>query len=121
MRCRVTGCTELVRGGPFCEKHIHTNPRSTQETAAYYQTVAWRKFSAFIRMRNPICQAITNGVRCMKPAALVHHLQSPKVAPERLLDASNVCALCAGCHPKEDTPHWKPGTDFEPTVHSLSI
>lgn len=116
MRCRAVGCTELVNG-QYCAKHQHTNERSTKVTDPVYLTTAWRKFSKFIRVRNPICQRIVNGAQCMRPATLVHHLVSPRLLPTGLLDPANVCALCAGCHPPDEgTPHWKPGTDFTPTV-----
>jgi hypothetical protein len=120
MRCRVAGCSELVRG-KYCQKHLHDNARSNQETDPCYLTSEWRKFTKWIQMKNCICQRINNGVRCMNPSTLTHHLISPKIAPSRLCDPTNVCALCAGCHPKTDTPFWREDKDFVPTVYSLSI
>jgi len=107
---------ELV-SGKYCAKHLHANPESQKETDEWYKTGNWRKFAMFIRVRNPMCQRLINGVQCMRPAALVHHLISPRVLPSGLLDPANVVALCRSCHPDtEGTPHWRSGKDFFPTV-----
>jgi hypothetical protein len=120
MKCRVAGCETLVTT-KYCGKHQHDNPRSNQTTNPCYLTTAWRKCTKWIQNRNPVCQKINNGVQCMRLSTLTHHLISPRVAPDRLLDPTNLVALCARCHPREDTPNWKPGIDFVPTEFSISL
>jgi 5-methylcytosine-specific restriction protein A len=118
--CRYPGCGAACNG-PYCEQHLRLAPRIIQKTEPYYETASWRNFSAWTRRRNPICQRINAGTQCTNPATLTHHLISPRVAPERLLDSTNVCALCASCHPKEDTPHWVAGKDYVATSFEIHV
>ena len=120
MKCRAPGCGSLIRG-KYCEKHLHDNPRSNKETEDCYKG-AWPRFAAWLRSRNPICQKLTNGVQCMTRAQLVHHLISPRVNLELLLDPANCVCLCRAHHPTDEgTPNWKPSIDFTPTEHSISL
>jgi hypothetical protein len=82
---------------------------------------AWISTSKLMRRLNPVCQKIVNdglyrNEQCHNPAALVHHLVSPRQDPKLFLVASNLVALCAHCHPPDDgTPWWKVGVDYVAT------
>ena len=66
-----------------------------------HQRAAWRRLSAQILKQRPICQdpfgwhAHTGRYA---PATEVHHVEPVENAPERLLDTSNLLALCPECH-----------------------
>jgi hypothetical protein len=120
MKCRSTGCSALVRG-KYCEKHLHDNPRSNQRAEEWYGA-AWAKFSKWLRGLNPLCQRLTNGVRCMSRSELVHHLISPRQRIDLLLDPDNCVCLCRAHHPvTEGSPEWRSGVDFVPTDSSTSL
>jgi 5-methylcytosine-specific restriction endonuclease McrA len=50
--------------------------------------------------QHPICQRITDGIRCTNIATLLHHRKSPRERPDLFLDEDNVVALCSKCHHK---------------------
>jgi hypothetical protein len=92
------------------------------EIEKLYRTRAWYRFRDFIRARNPQCQRIVNGVRCLHPATELHHLVSPRVDVTLFLVVSNVVMLCARHHPggQAGTPHWREGVDYTPTVSTIN-
>ena len=121
MRCRSTGCTELVTE-KYCPKHLHNNPRSAKRADEWYQGTDWTKFSLWLRMRNAQCQKLINGVRCQKLSQLVHHLVSPRVNMALLLEPTNCVCLCRSCHPiTEGSPEWREGVDYVATEFSVSV
>jgi hypothetical protein len=132
--CRQTGCGQPTVG-PYCSKHITENSKLDYRRfvnkndsigALYRLRGAWPKLRNFLRVRNPVCQRLHNGVQCPNPSVIGHHLISPRISPDpwhTLLDPKNVVMLCAGCHPggEAGTPHWREGIDFVPTVSTLSL
>jgi hypothetical protein len=119
--CRQPGCGKAGHG-PYCPDHVQNNDRSNKDADECYKSAAWTKFSKFLRLRNPICQKLWKGQRCMRPSALVHHIVSPRMAPARLLDPTNCACLCRQCHPvTEGTVNWVAGIDFVPTSYSISL
>lgn len=67
--------------------------RATDEHRRLLNTRRWRRFSALILTERPTCQDCDR-----KPATDVHHVEKVTDAPDRLLDESNVLALCHECH-----------------------
>lgn len=88
-----------------------------------YKTTAWKRLSQVMRRLNPICQRIPAtglykpGEQCHAPAALVHHIISPRQRPDLFLVPSNLICSCEQCHPDtEGTPDWVVGKDYVATV-----
>ena len=122
-----------VIGSKYCADHINSPETSERKydrdrgkndrTRHEYTLARWKKLSAFLRRRNPICQRIKRGVRCMKPSAVVHHLISPYERLDLMHVPTNCVALCADCHPggTAGTPHWQPNVDFVPTEYEVRV
>jgi hypothetical protein len=104
--CAKAGCPALVAGGGNrCPLHLESynskrdaERRETDESWLLYQTPRWRKFRKWFLARNPICQRIIDGKRCMTIATAVHHRIAVREHPELLCDAEHCVALCAGHH-----------------------
>jgi len=71
------------------------------ETARFEAGRAWREVSATFRRRNPLCQAIVDGVRCLNEAKIVHHLIAPEERPDLRIDWKNLVACCLAHHGPE--------------------
>src|SRR5438874_6893193 len=59
----------------------------------------WRKFVATLRIFNALCQRIVDGVQCMHPGKIGHHLVGRHTDPSRMCDPSNVVMVCSAHHP----------------------
>jgi hypothetical protein len=69
------------------------------EYGRFLLSQAWVKFAKLVRGWNPLCQHIdANGVRCLKPSQVVHHILDGRTNPSRRLDPANVAALCHEHH-----------------------
>ena len=129
--CGEPGCGATnVRGTRWCEKHQVSNTaaaarkqydaeRADDETRKMYATARWLNFRGWLISQNPVCQKISNGVRCTRFSFLVHHIWSPRARPDLFTSAAHCVCLCALCHDaRAGTPEWRPGVDFVPTVFS---
>jgi hypothetical protein len=63
-----------------------------------YHTQRWERFSRLIRDKNPICQVVEAGKQCREISKVVHHIKSPRQAPDLFLEPSNVVAICEAHH-----------------------
>src|SRR5882672_4068880 len=81
--CLEPGCSKLVDRGR-CP--LHTKERNTEVYAnrnadpvsKLYRTVAWVRFRSWFLRKYPVCQRVIDGIRCFRPASLVHHSISPR-------------------------------------------
>lgn len=103
--CAKAGCPALVAGGGNrCPAHLKAHnsrcnaDRQTDESWLLYQTPRWRNFRKWFLSRNPICQRIIDGQRCMAIADTVHHKIAVRVNPDLLCDADNCVAVCRQHH-----------------------
>jgi len=119
--CRFAGCSNKTRNaGSWCDAHLKNNPsvdsirqRRQDPTNKLYKRVAWQRMRQLMLASNPMCTRLINGAVCPNPATLVHHLRSPREAPELFTEATNLVCLCASCHPDDaGTPWWKSGEDY---------
>jgi 5-methylcytosine-specific restriction protein A len=110
----------LVRT-PYCDKHLHTNERATKKPDPFYNSPEWRRLQPFLKRKNSICQRKVNGVQCMNPSVICHHLRGIHTAPELKLDPNNLVMLCREHHPDDETPLWKVGADYVPTVADVTL
>jgi hypothetical protein len=110
-----TGCGGYVVERGLCAACLKANPQAANKPAhaplrwkqhskrdevdLSYRHADWVRFSKAARAYNPLCQNIdANGVRCNRASKDAHHIVSPRVAPERRLDPSNVACLCRDHH-----------------------
>jgi hypothetical protein len=115
-------CHQAFSGEGFycatCLPQVHARidtARKDDPIRKLYQSSAWKWLSKSVRSMNPICQRIvvldySTGQRgqCRNASTLVHHIISPTVDATKFLQASNLAALCDGCHGHmEGTPDWK--------------
>lgn len=120
--CRRCGAPS-VQGSKYCAAHISQPLRPTRPTREQdpiqriYDTANWKRYRALILAHNPICCRIWKGEQCTRPSTMVHHIRSPRTAPELFTTPENTIALCANCHPggQEGTEHWEVGKDFVAT------
>jgi len=110
-----------VQGKDLCEScaklpqaETKQGKREHDSVDLEYGRVRWLNFRSFILHRRPLCQKINKGIRCTRPARIVHHLISPRTRPDLFVDEKNVIALCELDHPPtEGTPNWVAGRDWE--------
>lgn len=109
--CRAIYCAEHAVERGYCVFHAKANPRVEKKldrNDRLYHTKNWERFSALMRERNPICQAVIDGKQCRYPSKISHHLISPKVDMAKFLEPSNIVCLCLEHHPNtpgEIKPH----------------
>ncbi|SRR6266566_4509861 len=78
-------------------------PKKSSPIDKALDNAPWRKFIKTLIALNPLCVSIDeNGVRCLHPATLGHHIVSRHAAPSRLCDPTNVVPLCHDCHETTD-------------------
>ena len=89
--CLHQGCTEVVRGRPYCPRHTPVRPGDERpsSTARGYTRI-WQKIRAAYLAAHPYC------AMCGRPASQVHHRLSLREGGGN--DWGNLQALCAGCH-----------------------
>jgi 5-methylcytosine-specific restriction endonuclease McrA len=105
--CKEPNCGVRFRGeGWYCPAHKTSNT-VTQEQARrrsedpiwkLYHCARWSRFTLKFKSENPICQRLRDGVRCTNPTTELHHLVSPRKAPEKMYNQTNVVGLCVHCH-----------------------
>lgn len=111
-----------AQGSRFCEAHkgdpaaSRHHGRVRDEIDRMYQRARWKKTRWLFLSNNPVCQRIHRAEQCQNPSTLVHHLLSPRNRPDLFTEPTNLCALCAHCHPdSEGTPEWVEGKDYVKT------
>lgn len=92
-------CHRTAVGYGYCQHHQHLRPppRSREDTAVW-RSRRGRSVREKYLAEHPYCfdcQVLMG--RCV-PATQVHHVQSQADAPQRVLDVSNMVALCDDCH-----------------------
>lgn len=125
MPCKQSGCANNVLDGTYCSVHLKQNSvteydklRGDDPIRKLYWTARWQRFRAMLLNLNPLCQRLQpDGSACRNPSRIIHHLKSPKVAPELFLVARNCVCLCQNCHPGGEvgTPDWKENVNYSPT------
>jgi 5-methylcytosine-specific restriction protein A len=59
----------------------------------------WQRLRASVLRERPICkQILPDGVRCLKPATQVHHVEPIRKAPHLRLVRENLDVACISCH-----------------------
>ena len=107
--CAAPTCSEKITEGKYCEKHSPVSPaaqhrkrcdavRGDDPVRKWYSTARWARFRDAILRFNPICSRLEDGKQCLEPAAVIHHLASPRVRPDLFVTPDNVRAVCAGHH-----------------------
>ena len=100
-------------GTNCCALHQTPLKRNRDAVDQRYGHSEWYRFRKWMLAQFPVCQRINNGVRCMNPSKIGHHLWSPRVRPDLFTDPTNVVLVCALCHPNEEgTPYWRKGVDY---------
>lgn len=98
--CNYFGCAELIREGRYCEKHAKQTQRQMDDrrgsSAARGYNGQWQRVRMLHLKRQPLCQrCYQQGI--IRPADLVHHIQSISKGGARL-DTSNLMSCCTACH-----------------------
>jgi 5-methylcytosine-specific restriction endonuclease McrA len=81
----------------------------------FLHTKEWERCSKTIRVYNPICQLIDDGVQCTSPSEEVHHLISPRVDQSKRTDPANLVAVCHACHHKGEGENPNDFREYAPT------
>lgn len=96
--CRSTGCGQVTtRPDGYCQQCTETGrndavtQRREKKTDPFYLSRAWREFSKWFRVCNPLC------CECQRPAQLVDHI-TPISHGGAKLDPANVQSMCTRCH-----------------------
>lgn len=96
----------LIREGSYCPTHAEQHKqrgyaeRNADEVMKLYRTQRWERFKRYMRMRNGLCQRILgNGKQCDRIAVILHHIISPRIAPELMFVAENILCVCERHHP----------------------
>jgi hypothetical protein len=123
--CRQPGCSQLVVGSGYCDRHKQNNARTNDRVNKLYDLHPWsgvNGIATVVKAKNPLCQKLIREggrlIRCRHFSYLVHHRLSPRQRPDLFLSVydengvSQLIALCADCHPNsEGTPDWKEGVE----------
>ncbi len=99
---RFCKCGQLVKNGQSCTKCVVSKPYKPTQYGW-----AWDVMSRRIREQRPLCEHClekgkTSATKC------VHHMVAVADNPDRLLDETNVVALCTECHKEEHGGHFGP-------------
>jgi hypothetical protein len=104
--CAAVMCPVLMSSGQrFCPKHAAktkeriNEARRNDEIRKLYKRTFWTEFRDWFLRHHPVCQRVIDGVRCLQPATVVHHLLSPRDRPDLFTTESNCRAVCAAHHP----------------------
>lgn len=118
--CHAKGCHRKTTGGDwYCDSckiggdrqtKIHTPPekargRDDTEATRLRSTLAWAKFSRYILRNQPWCADPFKAHTTPTPARHVHHIIGVAVAPDLLLEPTNVSPLCISCHARIESLH----------------
>ena len=93
MREKVCKCGEWVERGKRC-------PVCGPPPTVRHYNSKWDQLSRGYRKRHPLCEKC-NAKGITRKADEVHHVVHLKDCPERMLDATNLVALCRVCHREE--------------------
>jgi len=103
--CAGPMCPVLLSSGErYCPKHAtknkqHVNEgRRNDEVRKLYKRSFWIRFQAWFLRKHPVCQRVIDGIRCLQPATVVHHMLSPRDRPDLFIDEDNCRAVCASHH-----------------------
>ena len=73
------------------------NYSTPEERQAFYQSQQWKDLRAYKLRLNPFCErCLTKGT--LKPASEVHHRIDIIDDPSKIVDFTNLEALCKSCH-----------------------
>lgn len=108
--CRRVGCSALVRGGGYCDKHRRTDQKIRRDTQGergrsgewhgLYYTTRWREMRAVQLITEPYCRECgRHGVRV--PATDVDHIVPHRGNKRLFYDATNLQSLCHSCHSRK--------------------
>jgi len=93
--CLVAGCSQVVQGGGYCQRHAHRAPAAGRRRPNPWRTGPWRDISARYLAAHPHCEYPD----CTAPAVLVHHRDgSGRRGTRANNDDDNLEALCAEHH-----------------------
>lgn len=108
--CRRVGCTELVRGGGYCEKHkidsrrIRRNIQGergvSREWHDLYYTVRWREIRADHLIAEPYCRECARH-HIRTKATDVDHIVPHRGNKTLFYDTKNLQSLCHACHSRK--------------------
>jgi hypothetical protein len=103
--CAAVMCGALLSNGErYCPKHATKNKervnegRRNDEVRKLYKRSFWLRFQAWFLRHHPVCQRVIDGIRCLQPAKVVHHVMSPRDRPDLFLDEDNCRAVCLAHH-----------------------
>lgn len=103
--CAHPGCSQLVSAG-YCAQHAdlhrqrdryrrNSYPRESRQARGYDRQ--WERVRKAKLQRDPLCEDCLRA-DVVRPAVLVHHIESIEDRPELRLHMSNLRSLCFGCH-----------------------
>lgn len=93
--CLVAGCSSIVQGGGYCQRHAHRAPGAGRRRPNPWRTGHWRDLAAAYLTAHPACEYPD----CTAPATLVHHRDGTGRAGARANNHdANLEALCAPHH-----------------------
>lgn len=108
--CAYPGCSELVSGQAYCEKHGKKVEKQRHErydrfqrdkkAAKFYSSVRWQKMRNRKLKHDPLCEHCL-GNNQVTPATEVDHVIPVEVDWSRRLDWNNLQSLCHSCHMKK--------------------
>jgi len=99
--CNQPGCPELIRDGPYCEKHKRDRQRAQDQrrgsAASRGYDGRWRQYRETFLREHPLC------VECLKSdkvvaASVVDHIKPHKGDKRLFWDMKNHQPLCKRCH-----------------------
>ena len=108
--CHRVGCSALVRGGGYCDKHQRADRKARRDTQGergrssewhgLYYTTRWREMRAVQLITEPYCRDCgRHGVRV--PATDVDHIVPHRGNKRLFYDATNLQSLCHSCHSRK--------------------
>lgn len=107
--CAYPGCSKLVSGQTYCEKHfkevekkrqkLYDRYQRNKKIARFYSNARWQKLRDRKLKNDPLCEHCLPDV--VTPATEVDHIIPVEVDWSRRLDWNNLQSLCHSCHMKK--------------------
>lgn len=69
--------------------------------AGFYQSQAWRKLSARVRVRDLYTCQVCGKVQGVNESYVVDHIVKRRIGKDKAMDSSNLWLLCRQCHNKK--------------------
>lgn len=115
--CAYPGCSKLVSGQTYCEKHfkevekkrqkLYDRYQRNKKIARFYSNARWQKLRDRKLKHDPLCEHCLPDV--VTPATEVDHIIPVEVDWSRRLDWNNLQSLCHSCHMKKTAEDKKKG------------